>query len=203
MSNADRPAGKARDDRRQLVIGIVGRAGAGKDELAEYLKRTHEVRALSIGEVVRKVAVWRGLPTTRDTLREISSTLKKHRGPDVFVRHVIRQILRQDGPVVAVSGIRTPLDVAAFRERFGDSFVLVHVSVGDPRQRFERLKQRGEPRDPESFEAFERQERAEEEQFDLEETIRLADLTIRNDGAPADFHRHIEEQLVRPLELDR
>jgi dephospho-CoA kinase len=203
MSNAGHSADGARDERRRLVIGIVGRNGAGKDELARYLARTHEVRALSIGGVVRKVAVWRGLPTTRATLREISSTLKEHRGPDVFIRHVIRQIVRQDWPVVAVSGLRTPGDVESFRERFGDSFVLVHVSVDDPRTRFERLKRRGEPRDPESYEAFQKQERAEEEQFDLEETIGLADLTIRNDGAPADFHRRIEEQLVRKLELDR
>lgn len=203
MSNAGHSAHGAPDERRRLVIGVVGRAGAGKDELARYLARTHEVRALSIGEVVRKVAVWRGLPTTRDTLREISSTLREHRGPDVFVRHVIRQILRQDWPVVAVSGLRTPEDVESFREQFGDSFVLVHVSVDDPRTRFERLKRRGEPRDPESYQKFESQERAEEEQFDLEETIRLADLMIRNDGAPADFHRRIEEQLVRPFEIDR
>jgi dephospho-CoA kinase len=198
----DRPAAGRPSDQR-LVIGIVGRNGAGKGELADYLRSAHGARALSIGEVVRKVAVWRGLPTTRDTLREISSTLKEHRGPDVFVRHVIRQIVRQDWPVVAVSGLRTPEDVESFRERFGDSFVLVHVSVGDPRTRFERLKQRGEPRDPESYEAFERQERAEEAQFDLEETIRLADFTIRNDGTQADFHRRIEEQLVRKLEIDR
>ena len=51
MSNTGHSAHGAHDERRRLVIGVVGRAGAGKDELADYLKTAHGARALAIGEV--------------------------------------------------------------------------------------------------------------------------------------------------------
>jgi dephospho-CoA kinase len=185
------------------VVGIVGRAGSGKDTLGEYLADRHEVTVLSLGDVVRRVAVWRGVAATREKLRQISEQLRRQKGPAVFVRHVIRQIDRQSWPAVAVSGIRTPTDVAVFREHYGDRFTLVHVAVGDPHTRFERVRQRDESRDPETFNEFQVEERAEEEEFHISETIATADVVIRNQGSLDEFHERVEMQLVPRLRLPR
>jgi dephospho-CoA kinase len=183
---------------RTIVIGAVGRNGSGKDTLIDYLARVHKVPALSVGDVVRRIAEERGLPTTRENLHKVSEQLMQQESPDVFIRQLIRQIERHDWPVVAVSGIRTPTDAETFRQRFGEDFLLVHVEVGDAHARYERLTRRDEPRDPQSFEDFEEQERAEEKQFRLSATIGHADLTIPNDGSLDEFHRRIETQLVQP-----
>jgi dephospho-CoA kinase len=181
-----------------LVIGTVGRNGSGKDSLVNYLARTHhDVHPLSIGDVVRQLAEERAMPTTRESLHEVSQQLMHAEGPDVFIRRIIRQIEGHDWHAVAISGIRTPHDAEAFRQRFDGNFLLVHIEVG-ARTRYQRLKKRGEPRDPSTFEEFQRQERDEERQFHLGATIAAADLTIRNDGSPEEFHERIERQVVRP-----
>lgn len=200
-----RPVGRgdraADGNRSTTVVGAVGRIGSGKDSLVDYLAERYGVTALSIGDVVRRVAVWRGIPTTRENLQQISEQLKEHKGPAVFVRHVIRQIDRGDWDAVAVSGIRSPNDAGVFREHYGAAFVLVLVAVDDRRLRFQRLKARDEPRDPQSFAEFEAQERDEEEEFRIGATLALADLTIRNDGSIEELHRRIDEQLVPRLGL--
>lgn len=182
-----------------IVIGAMGLNGSGKDALIHYLHERHGIPMLSIGDLVRDMAAQRGISPTRSNLHELSQETLELHGADFFAQKLIARIEQEPEEVVGVTGIRTPTDVRTFREHFGDDFVLVHVRVGDPRTRFERVRQRDEARDPESYGRFLQQDEEEKEMFRIEEAIEEADITIDNDGSLEDFHREIEEQVVKPV----
>jgi dephospho-CoA kinase len=64
------------------------------------------------------------------------------------------------------------------------------------RIRFERIRKRGKPRDPQSYEAFLEQDRKEEPLFHLSASIEQADITISNEGTLEEFHEQIKRNLI-------
>jgi dephospho-CoA kinase len=182
-----------------IVIGAVGFNGSGKDALIKYLQKEHGLPMLSMGDLVRAMAVERGIRPTRSNLHEISQQAIEQYGTDVFAKKLIARIEQEPWDAVGVTGIRTPADVRAFREHFGGDFVLVHVRVSEPRTRFERVQRRDETRDPESYARFLRQDQEEKELFRIEEAIQQAEITIENDGSLKDFYRAIEKRVVEPI----
>jgi dephospho-CoA kinase len=83
------------------------------------------------------------------------------------------------------------------KEMLGPSFVLVEVSVTDPRVRFERMRQRGEERDTASYQHFLEQDAGEERLFHVEEAAGMADYSLSNDGSLQDLHLRVEDLVAR------
>jgi dephospho-CoA kinase len=181
------------------VIGVVGRAGAGKDEVAEYLHRRCDGRHFTVGDVVREMADKRGVEKSRENLHAITEQVYEREGEDYFIEEIIERIEAADTRLATVAGIRSPRDASVLREHFGDRFHLVAVRVDDPHLRFERTRDRDDPRDPETFEAFKQQDQEEEELFDIGTTIDQADLTLRNDSSLEDLHQLIENEIIADL----
>jgi len=179
-----------------IVIGVVGRIGSGKDELTKVLNRACEVPILSVGDIARELAYEQGLEANRENLHRISRQAFEEHGRDYFIEQVIERIEAEGWESVSITGIRTPRDVKLLRERFGRNFLLVHVEVSDETLRYERLKKRDRPRDPETFYEFRIQEQEEELLFNLSETLEMADLTLNNDGSLEDFHQLVVKELI-------
>ncbi|MCJ7546015.1 MAG: AAA family ATPase [Deltaproteobacteria bacterium] len=184
------------------VIGAVGQNGSGKDEVLKYLKARHDVPFFSTGDMVREIAAQEGAEPTRDNLRAISERYFREQGQGCFVRLLAERIRHDAAPVIGISGIRSLKDVQILREVFGDAFVLINVSVSDPRQRYERMVKRAEERDPQQYEQFLMQDGAEEALFHITEAGGQADYTINNDGTLADLHTTIDS-LVSDKEILR
>jgi len=188
------------------VIAVTGSNGSGKDVLAEHLARRCDTPVFSLGDAVREIAEEEGVDRTRENLHEISRQCFAERGRDVFVRRIIEQAEQAQANAVVISGVRTPAEVRTLRRRFGRRFLLAAVRVSDPQTRFERLRRRNDPRDPDTREEFDRQERTEEELFGLRQTQDMADLEIRNDGPLEDFHRAIDrliDKVTGYMRVDR
>lgn len=179
------------------VIGVIGKNGSGKDEVLKYLKQKHNVPFLSTGDMVRELAAREGRPSDRTTLQEISDSCFRRYGQGCFVRMVAERIKKEGWPVAGISGVRSPHDVQLLREILGRSFVLIEVSVTDPRVRFERMQRRGAERDTHSYERFLEQDEGEERVFHVGEAARMADYLVSNDGELADLHRAVEDLIVR------
>ena len=177
---------------RRKVAGVVGLNGSGKDALLKYLKERCGLEILSLGDVARELAHLEGVKYSRDKLHEISQKYVDKYGPDFFVKVLIEEIYKKGLDKVGITGIRTSTDLDALKERFGADFLLIHVEVGDPRLRFERLRERGEARDPKTYEDFLIQEKSEKELFQLEEAMGRAEVTVQNAGTLDDFHREID-----------
>lgn len=174
------------------VIGAVGHNGSGKDEVLKYLKARYGVPFFSTGDMVREIAAQEKVEPTRDNLRAISERYFRKHGRGCFVKLLCERIRRDGGPIVGISGIRSLVDVQILREAFGDAFVLINVSVSNPRQRYKRMVKRGEERDSQQYEQFLIQDKAEEALFHITEAGEQADYTIGNDGSLADLHQAID-----------
>lgn len=175
------------------VIGAVGQNGSGKDEILKYLKAAYGIPFFSTGDMVRQIAAEEGLEATRDNLRAISERWFRERGEGCFVRLLAERIKEGNDRPVGISGIRSLADVTILRESFGDDFILIRVTMADPKQRYERMVARGEERDPRSYEQFLALDRKEEEFFRVEEAGKQAQYTIENDGTLADLHRAVDD----------
>jgi len=175
------------------IIGAVGQNGSGKDKVLKYLKAACGVPFFSTGDMVREIAAKERAEATRDNLRAISERWFRARGEGCFVRLLAERIGREENQTVGISGIRSLADVSILKEFFGDDFILINVTMADPKQRYERMVARGEERDPHSYEQFLALDRAEEDLFHVEEAGRKANYSIGNDGTLADLHRAIDE----------
>ena len=179
------------------VVGVVGRNGAGKDAVVDYLCDRCGAVKLSAGGLVRDLVEEEGLAPTRDNLHDVSMRVTLREGRDAIARRLIGVIEGHHWRAVAVSGVRSPYDAQAFQLYFGDAFRLVHVRVGDPRLRYDRLQRREAERDPESWARFRAQERQEEAHFEISRTIVLADVTIDNRSSKRQLYRNLEASEVR------
>ena len=175
------------------VIGAVGDIGSGKDEVLKYLRDRYGVPYLSTGDIVRQMAQEDGVQGTRENLEAISKRCFTELGRGCFVRMAAQEIVKRGWKVAGISGVRSPDDVAAMKEMFGSGFILVRVDINDPRIRFERVRLRGERRDPLTWEAFQEQDRNEEQEFQINRAEAMADYSIDNSGTLEELHRQIDD----------
>jgi dephospho-CoA kinase len=175
------------------VIGAVGDIGSGKDEVLKYLRDRYGVPYISTGDIVRQMAREDGVEGTRENLEAISKRCFTEMGRGCFVRMAAQEIMKRGWKVAGISGVRSPEDVAAMKEMFGNGFILVRVDISDPGIRFERVRLRGERRDPLTREAFQEQDRNEEQEFQINRAEAMADYTIDNSGTLEELHRQLDE----------
>jgi dephospho-CoA kinase len=186
-----------------IVIGVVGKQSSGKDVLVDYLCRKHGFKKLSTGDIIRTLAHERGMETTRENLQHVASELISKRSPEYITDLLLRKIDEAKWDRVGITGIRTPSDVHNLRNNLGDSFTLVFVSVGDPKLRFQRATERGKPRDTGSYKDFLGMDQRENELFQLEQTLAMADVIIENDGSLEDYRQRVEALFQRLVQKER
>ena len=175
------------------VIGAVGDIGSGKDEVLKYLRDRYGVPYISTGDIVRQIAQEDGVDGTRENLAAISKRCFSQMGRGCFVRMAGQEIIKRGWKVAGISGVRTPNDVAVMKEMFADGFSLVRVDIKDPGIRFERVRLRGERRDPLTLEAFQQQDRNEEQEFQISKAEAMADYNIDNSGTLEELQRQIDK----------
>jgi dephospho-CoA kinase len=170
------------------VIGTVGLPGSGKGEAAE-VARDLDVPVVTMGDVIREECRDRGLDPAGHH-GEIAQTLREENGPGAIAERSLPLIEeRLDATdTVLVDGLRSDVELDAFRERFGDEFVL--VSIEAPFEvRAERIDERGRD-DTESGESLaERDER--ELGFGMGEAMERADLIIENTDSLESFREQV------------
>lgn len=105
---------------------------------------------------------------------------------------LIKKIVQNRWSTCGISGVRSPQDVAIVREAFKADFILVKVFISDPRVRFERMRSRGSQRDDLTYPQFLEQDQASQAIFHIQETLKLADVAISNDGTLEALHSQIE-----------
>jgi uncharacterized protein YprB with RNaseH-like and TPR domain/predicted nuclease with RNAse H fold/dephospho-CoA kinase len=125
------------------VIGISGAIASGKTTLGMSLKSSgyHYTRfSLVLADILRD----RGIETNRETLQQIGIEINKNPGQRWLCKQVIQRT-PQDGNLV-IDGLRFPEDRSFFVEKFGSSFLHIHLDIPE-RIRLERYIARGGTRE--------------------------------------------------------
>ena len=179
-----------------MIIGLTGKNGSGKGEVARFLKeRGFEYRSLS--DVVRAELVKRSKAVTREHLIDTGNALRKKFGPDVLAMRIIEHIEIDKNYVV--DSIRHPAEAKALKSRNG--FVLLNVTASS-KVRFGRLKRRGRENDPKTFPQFLKLEQREatsgvRSDQQLDQVIELADYALRNSGSIEELHEEITKLVMK------
>jgi dephospho-CoA kinase len=142
---------------------------------------------------VREEARARGLTTRREHLIRIGNELRDAGGPGVLAERIIPRL----GEKSVIDSIRNPDEVRVLRTL--PRFLLLGVRA-PVEIRFARAVERAREGDPatlEEFEARERQENSSDPNAQqLNETFRMADSVLTNDGDLDSFHGALERVIA-------
>lgn len=165
-----------------MIIGLTGKNGSGKGEVAEFLCG-RGFGYCSLSDVLREEVKRLRKPLTRENLIKTGNQLRKKFGPDILAKRVIARL--EPGRHYIVDSVRHPAETRALKTV--NDFFLVCVTAS-PRTRFHRLKKRARESDPKTFKEFTKLESIEGSSRvgsdqQLDKTLKLADYTIRNSGS--------------------
>lgn len=171
------------------LIGLTGTNGAGKGEVAAYLKKKGYAY-VSLSDIIRDELKRRGLEPSRDNLIACGNELREKYGPDVLARRAAEKIT---GPTV-IDSIRNSKEVEYLRSL--GNFILIAVDA-PVEIRFERAKKRGRNESASTLEEFKQKEELEKSNQEngqqLDACMKLADITIINDGTLEELWHKLEE----------
>ncbi|HSR53805.1 MAG TPA: AAA family ATPase [Acidobacteriota bacterium] len=174
-----------------MLIGLTGRNGAGKGEVAEFFTKKG-FRFYSLSDVIREEIRQHGQSVTRQALVDTGNRLRAEYGHDVLARRVMEKL---DGDShCVIDSIRLPEEVEALRSM--SDFIMLSVQA-EPEIRFQRVIQRGRESDPQTLEEFLDLERLElakpgTGRQQLAETEKKADHRIPNNETLEELHRRLE-----------
>lgn len=109
-----------------LVIGLSGRIATGKTTAARWIEdRGFAYTRFSL--VIDEEITRRGLPLDRATRQAIGFEIHRDRGQAWLCEQALRRV--GDARQIVVDGLRWPQDRAYMVERFGNSFVHLHLTA--------------------------------------------------------------------------
>jgi dephospho-CoA kinase len=179
-----------------MIIGLVGRIGAGKDTAAEYLVDVLGAQLISMGDMVRHLAAEEGVEPTRENLNRISDYYLKLDGPGFFPKMVAKKIKENSGRDVVITSVRTPNDITVLRRELDNDIVFLWVEASQE-MRYKRLKLRASARDTSSHEEFLKQDENEERIFKLSESQKMTDYSVVNESSLEELHMRLDEVLTK------
>lgn len=165
-----------------MIIGLTGKNGAGKGEVANILKESGYIYH-SLSDAIRDEITKQGNPITREKLIETGNFLRKKGGPSVLADKTLDKLDPEKNYII--DSIRNPAEVISLKRR--SDFTLLCVEA-DEKVRFERIKSRNRENDPVTFQEFVKLEKQELASLDpdkqqLQKTIELADHQVKNDSS--------------------
>ncbi len=171
--------------KQKLIIGLSGYIGAGKGEVACYLKQ-RGFAYLSLSEIVREEARDRDFTDkefTRRLLQNIGDDLRNCFGNDVLARRVFKKAQENKSENITIDSIRNPDEVKYLKSQ--ENFFLIGVTA-PLKIRFQRITKRKRPSDPQKWEEFikaDQRDRGIDQPISgqqVEACIKLADFIIEN-----------------------
>ncbi|WP_277554617.1 AAA family ATPase [Halobaculum limi] len=183
------------------VIGTVGLPGSGKGEAAAVAEE-EGVPVVTMGDVIRAECRDRGLDPAEHH-GAVAKALREENGPAAIAERSLPLIeaaaADATGDAVLVDGLRAPIELERFRERFGDDFTLVAITAPFD-VRAERLGARGRDESDMDIEALKDRE-ARELDFGMGEVIDAADVTIDNTDTLEAFRERVRGVVAGTAEV--
>ncbi len=175
-----------------MIIGLTGKNGSGKGEVARFLVDAG-YQYFSLSDEVRDELERLGLDITRATLTTTANELRANFGAGVLAQRTLQKL--DPTAHAVVDSIRNPFEVETLRRL--DTFHLISVDA-DTKVRFERIKARKREQDPETYEQFLEVEAREAQSENpasqqLNRTGTMADAIVENNGTVEELHEQVRQ----------
>ncbi len=181
----------------QIIIGVTGMLGAGKNTVTDYLVKKLNATHFSVRDFLTEEIKKRGLPVNRDTMTETSRDLSKKLGSTYLIEIMYKKAV-ESGQNAVIESIRQ-VDSVDFLFSHGAHLVGVDA---DPKIRYERIVSRRSATDKVSFEKFLEQEKTESAgknpwEQNLTGCIARAEIIFQNNGTVEELQVQIDEWLKK------
>jgi len=184
-----------------MIVGLTGKNAAGKGETAKYLQKKGFIY-YSLSDVIREEATKRGIEYSRDNLIKLGNELREKFGSSYLAKEINKKIISDKKKFnkifFVVDSIRNPYEARELMEN--KDFILVGISA-PIELRFERLLKRNRLGDAKTLDEFKQQEQRENLKKDtnqqLDETFKLAEVTIINDNSLEELYKKMDVLLKK------
>ncbi|MEM0465633.1 MAG: AAA family ATPase [Candidatus Pacearchaeota archaeon] len=176
-----------------MIIGITGRIGSGKGEVAKFFLKKNFVY-FTLSDIVRKEAIKRGIKINREELQNLGDLIRKEEGSGALVKKLLNKV--QPCKNYIIDGIRNPGEINVLRKLKG--FYLIAVDAPQ-KIRFQRVLRRAKESDPKNWNDF---LRVDERDFydksnplgqQVASCMKMADFIIINDNSIKELRNNIEK----------
>jgi dephospho-CoA kinase len=175
---------------KNLVLGITGKRGSGKDTVANHLKKKYKFRVLVYtDDLLGPMLKVEGKDVTRDNLIKLATELRKEYGPAVLTKMLCERI-KTDG-LWCISGVRLPEEAQYMKINYPGNARLMKVEC-DNKKRFARIRSRGTKGERSiTYKQFLDVEKKPTE-TPIEKTMKLADFSVDNNGSEKSLQTQID-----------
>ncbi len=171
------------------LIGLTGTNGAGKGEVANFLRKKGYAY-YSLSDLVRQQLNKERKELSRNNLIKMGNKLREKFGADILARLVVKKIRGK----AVIDSIRNPKEVEYLRQQ--KNFILVAVDA-PAALRFERVKKRGRQESVSTLQEFIQKEAEEmtnnQKGQQLQNCMKMADIKIENVGSLENLHQKLEK----------
>lgn len=183
------------------VIGFTGTIGSGKNTAKHLIMRKFNCYHVTLSDVIRGEIEKRRGNLNRTTLQDMGNEMRKKYGTHILALIAV-EYLPRDKEMIIMDGIRNPGEVEYLKKKFGSGFALIAVDA--PIEiRFERIKARGDPKDPKALEEFvelDKRDKGEGEPAHGQQVaacIEMTDFKIENNGTPEQLEEKIDDVMKK------
>jgi dephospho-CoA kinase len=173
------------------IIGLTGTNGAGKGAAADYFVSRGFIY-VSLSDVIRDALKEEGLALTRDNLIKKGNALRSSGGADYLARKVMEKVMGN----AVIDSIRNPEEVRYLQRH--KNFILLAIDA-PVEIRYARVQQRGRDESAANLQEFIHKEEEERSTDPLQQQIhaclKMADVTVLNEGSLEDFYKKLERFL--------
>lgn len=183
-----------------MIIGLTGKNGSGKGEVARFLAEGG-YQYFSLSDEVREELERRDEVITRDSLTVTANELRTANGAGILAERALKKVDPTTHAVI--DSVRNPFEVECLRRR--DGFHLISVEA-DPKVRFKRIHARGREKDPQTYDKFLEVEAREAQSDDpasqqLNRTGEMADAVVENNGTVEELREQVR-QVINALAVN-
>lgn len=180
----------------QIILGVAGEIGAGKDTVTSYITETHGAKYYRYSSILKDILKRLHLPYDRVSLANLAEALRAYFGENILSRTLVADAENDaDAEIIVFDGIRKVAELEFLKTSPSFRFIFVDAEM---QKRYERLVKRGEKSD-DTGKTMEQFMKDHEHAADnvIPKLREYADVVIDNNGTLDDLYKQIDDAILK------